>query len=68
MCTYLPVLFSSWLGYQYADANDQLQWMHDTLLEAESDGERVWVLSHLPPGQGGAYGAWGREYNRIVER
>ncbi len=42
--------------------------MHDTLLAAEAAGEKAWILSHLPPGQGGAYGAWGREYTRIVER
>lgn len=56
--------FCSWLGYQYRDANDQLAWLADELLAAEAAGEKVWLLSHLPPGHGDCLGTWGREFTK----
>ncbi len=58
----------SWLGLDYSDPMDQLQWLHDELLLAEEAGEKVWILSHLPTGNGDCMSTWGREYTKIIER
>uniref|UniRef100_A0A1Q3G345 Sphingomyelin phosphodiesterase n=1 Tax=Culex tarsalis TaxID=7177 RepID=A0A1Q3G345_CULTA len=46
----------------------QLQWLHDTLLEAEQAGEQVHILGHVPSYDKYCYVGWTREYRRIVER
>ena len=45
-----------------------LVWLIDQLLEAEAAGEKVHILSHVPPGNAECLGAWGREYSRIISR
>ena len=45
-----------------------LVWLVDRLLEAEAAGEKVHILSHVPPGNAECLGAWGREYSRIITR
>lgn len=57
-----------WLVYEADFLRIQLQWLHDTLLQAEEDKEKVHILLHIPPGKGGHYNIWRREYTRIVER
>lgn len=46
----------------------QLQWLHDTLQEAESAGELVHILAHVPSYDNYCYVGWTREYRKIVER
>lgn len=46
----------------------QLQWLHDTLLNAERNGEKVHILAHMPAATGGMFKVYAREYQRIVER
>lgn len=46
----------------------QLQWLHDTLLEAEANNEKVHILAHIPSGGGGCFRVWSREYRRIIDR
>lgn len=60
----------SWLIYDDIDPYSQLQWMVDTLLKAEENGEIVHILSHVPPGTsyGSTYGVWMHQYRRIIER
>ncbi len=47
---------------------NMLVWLVDRLLEAEAAGEKVHILSHVPPGNAECLGAWGREYSRIITR
>lgn len=61
--------FNWWVAYTRPEvAREQLQWMHDTLLEAESNGEKVHILGHVPPGSGGCWRIYSREYRRIIDR
>ncbi|XP_068152588.1 sphingomyelin phosphodiesterase 1 [Drosophila tropicalis] len=61
-------LFNWWLYYNGSLVLEQLNWFHDTLLEAERNGEKVHVLTHIPSGDGDCWKVWAREYNRIVAR
>lgn len=56
-----------WLVYDDELFTDQLQWLHDTLLQAETNNEKVHILTHVPP-HGGLYHKYSYNYNLIVER
>ncbi|KAG4072908.1 hypothetical protein HA402_006588 [Bradysia odoriphaga] len=60
--------YNFWLLYNASYPAKQLQWLHDTLLEAETNNEKVHILAHIPSGEGGCYNTWAREYRRIVDR
>jgi len=45
-----------------------LQWLADTLLQAEVDEEYVHILAHLPPGNTDCQTTWKSEYIKIVNR
>lgn len=60
--------FNWWLIYEPTFPRTQLQWLHDTLLAAETAGEKVHILAHVPPGDSTCFKAYSREYRRIVER
>jgi len=45
-----------------------LQWLADTLLQAENDGEYVHILAHIPPGYEQCLTTWKREYIKIINR
>lgn len=60
--------YNFWLLYNASYPAKQLQWLHDTLLEAERNEENVHILAHIPSGEGGCYNTWAREYRRIVDR
>lgn len=61
--------YNWWIAYIRPEvARTQLQWLHDVLLEAERNGEKVHILGHVPPGSGGCFRVYSREYRRIVER
>lgn len=55
------------MWYQPKDPHDQLQWLADTLLQAEKDGEFVHILAHVPA-NGECQSTWKREYLKIVNR
>ncbi|XP_037721090.1 sphingomyelin phosphodiesterase [Drosophila subpulchrella] len=57
-----------WLYHSGTDKIPQLQWFHDTLLEAEKAGEYVHVLTHIPSGDGTCWSVWARELNRCITR
>ncbi|XP_017058776.1 sphingomyelin phosphodiesterase [Drosophila ficusphila] len=57
-----------WLYHSGTDKIPQLQWFHDTLLEAEKAGEYVHVLTHIPSGDGTCWSVWAREFNRCITR
>lgn len=46
----------------------QLQWLHDTLLKAEQNNEKVHILAHIPSGSADCWTVWAREYNHLIAR
>ena len=50
------------------DSSGALQWLVSVLAEAEAAGEKVHIMSHIPPGNNDCLGGWGRNYARIIER
>ncbi|KAI4462523.1 sphingomyelin phosphodiesterase [Holotrichia oblita] len=60
--------FNWWLLYDDVDPYGQLQWLADTLYQAELNGERVHILSHVPSNGGSTYSIWSREYRRVIDR
>ena len=50
------------------DSSGALQWLVSVLADAEAAGEKVHIMSHIPPGNGDCLGGWGRNYARIIER
>lgn len=46
----------------------QLEWLHNTLLDAEKANESVHILAHIPSGDGDCWTHWSKEYNRIIHR
>ncbi|XP_058823019.1 sphingomyelin phosphodiesterase-like [Topomyia yanbarensis] len=60
--------FNWWILYDPAYLRGQLQWLHDTLLQAETAGEKVHILAHIPIGSGSTLVTWARQYRRILDR
>ncbi|XP_039305802.1 sphingomyelin phosphodiesterase 1 [Solenopsis invicta] len=60
--------YNWWLLYQPQDPDGQLQWLADTLLQAEKDEEFVHILAHIPPDSSDCHTTWKREYWKIVNR
>ncbi|XP_011647307.1 sphingomyelin phosphodiesterase 1-like isoform X1 [Pogonomyrmex barbatus] len=60
--------YNWWIWYQPADPDGQLQWLSNTLLQAEKDVEFVHILGHIPPGHQHCQTTWKREYIKIVNR
>lgn len=61
-------VYNWWTFYSTDSQVEQLQWLHDILLEAEVTQETVHILAHIPPGEGSCFKIWSREYRRIIER
>lgn len=61
-------IYNFWLLYGSNSLNQQLNWLHDTLLHAETNNEKVHILRHIPLGHAGCFRFWTREYTKIVER
>lgn len=60
--------FNFWLLFDPSYLKKQLQWLQDTLFEAERVGEYVHILAHIPSGSGSCHYTWSREFTRIVDR
>ncbi|KAF5270328.1 hypothetical protein FQR65_LT05516 [Abscondita terminalis] len=60
--------YNVWLLFNDKDPYGQLQWLSDTLLEAEKNEESVHILSHVPPGETECFQQWSHEFRRIIER
>jgi hypothetical protein len=60
--------FNFWLFYNPKDQDGQLQWLAETLLQAEAAGEKVHILGHIPTGHVQCYRTWSREFHKIVDR
>lgn len=62
------LMFNWWIIYSVKSIATQFQWLHDVLLSAESAGEKVHILLHIPNGDEDLHQPCSREYRRIVER
>ncbi|CAB3222821.1 unnamed protein product [Arctia plantaginis] len=60
--------YNWWLSYDPLDAKIHLEWLVKELYEAEAAGEKVHIITHIPPGVVDLTHTWTREYNRIVNR
>jgi len=50
------------------DPRSELQWLHDQLLLAEQERDKVWILSHIPTGASDCAPGWAKQYRRIINR
>ncbi|XP_012257111.2 sphingomyelin phosphodiesterase-like [Athalia rosae] len=64
----LCYIYNWWVLYEPKDPSGQLKWLVETLLKAESDGEYVHILTHMPPGDHSCQFTWSREYRKIMNR
>lgn len=60
--------YNFWILYSRSEIQGQLQWLHNTLLDAERNHERVHILQHIRSGSGSCFRFWQREYRRIIDR
>ncbi|XP_063619525.1 sphingomyelin phosphodiesterase 1-like isoform X1 [Cydia splendana] len=60
--------YNWWQVYDPLDAKEHLDWLVNELHAAELAGEKVHILTHIPPGEDDLTYTWTREYNRIVNR
>ncbi|KAK7076989.1 Sphingomyelin phosphodiesterase [Halocaridina rubra] len=60
--------FNWWLIYDDVDPGTELDWMAKELDAAEAAGEKVYLISHIPPGHDDCTKTWSHEYNKIVFR
>ncbi|XP_037777507.1 sphingomyelin phosphodiesterase-like [Penaeus monodon] len=60
--------FNWWIVYDDVDPASELGWMAQELQKAEDAGEKVYIISHIPPGHDDCSKTWSHQYNRIVYR
>lgn len=61
-------MFNRWVVFDPLDAKNHLDWLISELYKAEQAGEKVHILTHIPPGVHDLVNPWTREYNKIVNR
>ncbi|KAG4074682.1 hypothetical protein HA402_004553 [Bradysia odoriphaga] len=57
-----------WILHERDSLKAQLQWLYETLKEAEMNSEKVHIVGHIPPNFDGCYKPWVTEYISIVNR
>ncbi|KAK4010699.1 sphingomyelin phosphodiesterase [Daphnia magna] len=57
-----------WTYYKSQDPASSLLWLNQILEEAELNGEKVHILSHIPPGNGDCWTIFSREFSKIINR
>ncbi|XP_063846583.1 sphingomyelin phosphodiesterase-like [Scylla paramamosain] len=60
--------YNWWLLYDDVDPASELQWMANELQAAEDAGEKVYLISHHPPGHEDCAHTWSHQYNKIILR
>ncbi|KXJ72006.1 hypothetical protein RP20_CCG019143 [Aedes albopictus] len=61
--------FNWWILWKPDYLANQMQWLHDVLLQAEQNNEKVHILAHIPySSSGSTFRICQREFRRIVER
>lgn len=61
-------IYNWWVMYSRTEIQSTMQWLHNTLLAAERNNERVHILAHIPTGGGSCFKFWSREYRRVIDR
>ncbi|KAK7069799.1 Sphingomyelin phosphodiesterase [Halocaridina rubra] len=57
-----------WILYKSVDPGLLLRWLVRELQMAESKGELVHIIGHLPPYYADCYDQWAHQFNRVVSR
>lgn len=58
-----------WMLLDPVDPNDELKWLVEVLTKAETNGEMVHIIGHIPPSAGGdCLKVWRNNYYNIMER
>lgn len=57
-----------WIYYKSQDPASGLAWLNRVLEQAERDGEKVHILSHIPPGNFDCWTVFSREFAKIINR
>ncbi|XP_039765855.1 sphingomyelin phosphodiesterase 1-like [Pararge aegeria] len=60
--------YNWWLIFDPLNPKRYLEWLVEELFKAERMGEKVHILSHVPPGDQDLIYTWTREFHKIVER
>ncbi|XP_046446658.1 sphingomyelin phosphodiesterase-like [Daphnia pulex] len=61
-------IFNYWTYYKSQDPASILTWLNQVLEDAELAGEKVHILSHIPPGNGDCWTIFSREFAKIINR
>jgi sphingomyelin phosphodiesterase len=51
-----------------SDPMHQLEWLRNELYESEAKNQKVFLLGHIPPGDGGCYDQWSSRLRALVDR
>nr|XP_027232397.1 sphingomyelin phosphodiesterase-like [Penaeus vannamei] len=57
-----------WLLYKSVDPGMVLRWLVSELQQAESRGEVVHIIGHIPPFYSDCFAQWAHQFSRIVSR
>jgi len=60
--------FNLWLMYDSTFPTKQMQWLHDTLLLAERNKEKVHLIAHIPSNDVSYYNVYAPVFRKIVDR
>ncbi|KAG0950228.1 hypothetical protein G6F57_000117 [Rhizopus arrhizus] len=61
----------NWWLYQQPvqkDPNGILAWLVNALQDSEDRNERVWIIGHIPPGDGTCFHDYSNYYSQIIDR
>lgn len=61
-------ILNFWLLIDSVDPSEQLAWLSKELEKAEAAGEKVHILSHIPPGCSDCLRTWSTNFNKIINR
>lgn len=57
-----------WSLYNPVDPANQLKWLSDELFKAETEGDKVHIIGHIPPDNRECTQAWLYNFLRIIDR
>lgn len=66
--TFLCDVMNFFLIRDPTDPGKQFEWIEEVLRKAERDGEYVFIIGHIPPGDSTYLSECSRRYNAIVDR
>lgn len=68
MNSYMCDVINFFLMRNPTDPGNQFEWLENVLRQAEKDGEYVFMIGHIPPGDSTFLSECSRRYNAIVDR